>query len=66
MGHSSYVHLDVDKILYITDAAFLLDLDGDKVWVPRSCIADPDDYEVGDTDLTISIADWFAEKKGLI
>jgi hypothetical protein len=66
MGHSSYVHLDVDKILHITDAAFLLDLDGDKVWVPRSCIADPDDYEVGDTDLTLSIADWFAEKKGLL
>jgi hypothetical protein len=30
------------------------------------CIADPDDYEVGDTERSVAVADWFAEKKGLI
>jgi hypothetical protein len=56
----------VDRIVKETEKAcqFLLN-GGKKVWVPKSVIADVDDYEVGDSDLTISVEEWFAEKEGL-
>jgi len=63
---SDWIHLDVEEILNGTDKAFLVRLeDGEEVWLPVSQIADPDDYEVGDTDCTISISAWLAKEKGL-
>ncbi len=62
---SNYVHLDVDKILRATDKALLLKIDDEEIWVPRSMVADGDDYEAGDEDVTISVTEWFANKGGL-
>ncbi len=63
----AWVHLSVAKIVRETDAAFLVRLeDGDEeVWLPKSQISDPEDYEVGDEDVTISITEWLAQQKGL-
>lgn len=62
----SWVHLDVAKIVRETDSAFLVRLEsGDEHWVPKSQISDPEDYEVGDEDVTISITEWLAQQKGL-
>lgn len=60
------LRLDVEKIVRETDAAFLLRLEeGDEVWVPKSQISDPDDYQQGDEDCTVSVSEWFANKEGL-
>lgn len=65
MSASNHVHLEVDEILRETDKAFLVYLDGEETWIPKSVIADADDYEVGDSEVTLSIAEWFASKEGL-
>lgn len=61
-----WVHLDVSLVKRETEKAFLLRLeDGSEVWVPRSQVSEPDDYEEGDEDCTVSVTEWFAEKEGL-
>ena len=66
MSASNYVHLDVEKILGETDLALHVEIEdyGD-AWIPKSQIADVDDYKVGDEDCTISVTRWFADKEGL-
>lgn len=72
MGSSGWTHLDVKEIKGETEKAFKLHLKpqekgevGDIIWVPKSVINDPNDYEVGDKDCTISVEDWWAEKEEL-
>ena len=66
MSNSNWVHLDVDKIVHETDSAFLLRLqDGEEIWMPKSQIDNPDIYQTGDEDLTISVTEWIAREKGL-
>ena len=65
MAESRYVHLDVEKIVKVTDKAMLLRLEDSEVWVPLSQVADADDYEEGDEDCCVSVTEWFAEKEGL-
>jgi hypothetical protein len=65
MSASNWVHLDVDEIKRETDKAFLLVIDGDEHWIPKSQISEPDDYEVGDKNLTVSVTEWIAEQKEL-
>jgi hypothetical protein len=62
----NWVHLDVEEIVYETDRALLLRLaGGEQVWVPRSQVADPEDYQAGDVNCTVSVSEWFASKEGL-
>lgn len=65
MGASSWVHLDVDRVVRLTEKAMLVEIDGEEVWVPLSVVADAETYEEGDTDVTISIQEWWAEKNDL-
>lgn len=65
MSASGYVHVDVDRIERETDKAFLVLIDGEETWIPKSQIADADDYNAGDEDLTLSITEWIANEKGL-
>lgn len=62
---SNLVYLDVDEIKRETNKAFLLVIDGEEHWIPKSQIADPDEYEVGDKNLTVSVSEWIAEQKEL-
>lgn len=61
----SWVHLDVEEVKRETDKAFLVVIDGEQVWIPKSQIDSPDDYEEGDTNCTISVTEWIANEKGL-
>ena len=61
----AWIHLDCERIEKITDKAMLAVIDGEEVWLPLSQIADSDDYEEGDEDLTLSVTEWIAEQKGL-
>lgn len=66
MSASNYVHIDVEEILRETDAAFYVLLpSGEETWLPKSQIADADDYNKGDKDCTLSITQWIARQKGI-
>ena len=66
MSASRYVHIEVAEIKRETDAAFLCELeDGEEIWLPKSQIADSEDYNQGDKDFTMSITEWIANQKGL-
>ena len=66
MSGSSWVNLDVLLVKKETTNAFLLTIDGvdGDQWVPKSQIADPDGYEEGDQNVTISIT-WMARQKNI-
>ena len=64
MSASRWVHLDVDEIKKETNAAFLIRIEGEEYWLPKSQIADADDYEEGDCDVTLSVTEWIATEKG--
>ncbi len=66
MSASNWVHIDVVMIHRETDKAFLCELDDERQeWLPKSQIADAEDYAAGDTDCTISISEWLAKEKGI-
>ena len=64
MSSSRYAYLDVDEIVTETDLAFLFRVGDEDIWVPKSQIADKDDYEVGDKEVEIGITKWWCEKNG--
>lgn len=52
---------------YSSKKAFLCRLKGRKeVWIPKSVIADWEDYEVGDVDIELAIKDWFVNQEKLV
>lgn len=65
MSASNWVHLDVTAVLRETDKALLLEVGDMEAWVPKSHIADADQYEAGDRDVTVSVTEWIAREKGL-
>jgi hypothetical protein len=66
MAASNWVHLDVSEIKGESDLAFLVELeDGEELWLPKSQISDPQDYNRGDRNVTLSITEWLARQKGL-
>lgn len=63
---ADYAHLDVAAVVRETDKALLLRFEsGEEHWVPKSVVADADDYGEGDRDCTVSVQLWFAEREGL-
>ena len=62
---SLWIHIEVERIKRETDKAFLVEIEGEEVWLPKSQIADWEDYEEGDTDCTMSISEFIADEKGL-
>ncbi len=65
MSKSGYVHVEFEQILQETDAAFLITIQDEDVWLPKSQIANPEDYTEGDAGGTISITEWIANEKGI-
>jgi hypothetical protein len=59
------VTLTVLKVVAETDLALLLELEEDQVWVPKSVITGADEIDVGDEDIEVEVAEWFAEREGL-
>ncbi len=63
----STVTFQVERVEAETDKALLVDIEGEKVWVPKSMIADESEVfskEHGDGDLIVSA--WWAERRGLV
>lgn len=66
MGASGWVHIEVEKIVRETPKAFLCRIkDVWDVWIPKSQISEPENYEEGDEDCTISITEFIAKEKDL-
>ncbi len=65
MSASRYIHVAVEEIRAVTDKALLCLIEGQEYWLPLSQVADAEDYEKGDKDLTLSITEWIADQKGL-
>ena len=65
MSHSGYIHVEVEKVVLEIPKYFLLLIDGSEHWIPKSQIADPDTYERGDENVTVSMTDWIAKQKGI-
>jgi len=66
MGESRYVHLEGCKILRETAAAFRVEYRGEEFWLPKSQVADAENYVDGDDDVTLSITEWIADQKGIV
>lgn len=65
MSASGYVHVEVERIVKETAMAFLCRIAGQEHWIPKSQVADPDDYEEGDVGATLSVTEFIAREKGL-
>ena len=65
MSRSNWVYLERCEIVHETDRAMLINYDGNKIWVPKSQINELDRLDVGDTNVTVPISRWFAEKEGI-
>ncbi len=61
-----YVELEDCYIGAVTDKAIQVHHDGDVVWVPKSLIEDPEQFERWDEGATVMVQEWFARKEGLI
>lgn len=61
----AWVHLNIEEIKKETDKAFLVTIDGEDYWLPKSQISDAEDYCDGDQDVTLSVTEFIAEEKGL-
>ena len=64
-GDREYVRIGVDEIRRETAKAFLLVVDGDEYWIPKSQMRDPDQHLEGDTDCEVEMTEWIAREKGL-
>ena len=54
------VEVDFDRIVGETDLAFLVEIDGEEYWLPKS------QCEIDEGGKTVSMPEWLAEEKGLI
>jgi hypothetical protein len=65
VSQSDYVHLEDCNIVAETDAAILIEYEGDRHWFPRSHVADADDCKPGEKGRTVSVSGWIARQKGI-
>lgn len=70
MSETAWQHIEIKRIKAETTMAFLcivtkindVDLDEWEVWIPKSQVSDPWDYEKGDENCTMSITEFIATK----
>jgi len=68
MSEGSWVHLEFNVIVRMTEKAFLIRFKGhhNAEWIPMSQIEGRGlDYTEGDRDGTMCITEWIANEKGL-
>ena len=65
MSSSNWIHLDVEKIVKITDSAMLVLIDSEEFWLPLSQVDDSESFQEDDENITVSVTEWIAKQKGL-
>ncbi len=56
----------VARVAAETPLALLLQIDDKEYWVPKSLIEDAAEIDIGDEDIEVELADWFARKEGIV
>lgn len=75
MPASNYVHIECSLVAK-SDAAVLIEVDGERQWIPFSQLAEGEEAKIVKLltahptrepveDVTVSMTAWIAEKKGL-
>lgn len=61
-----YVDVQVDLVVKESDSelAYLFEVDGESVWVPKSQLEKPDDILPGQQNIVVSMKKWLADEKG--
>lgn len=60
------VELEIEEVKKETDMAFLVLIEGDKYWLPKSQIYEgKDELEEGAASVEVTVSKWWAEKEGL-
>lgn len=65
MSKSGYVDVEVELIKHETDDAFLLVIDDDEYWIPKSQVRDADNYSKGEEEVTMSLTEWICDNNDL-
>jgi hypothetical protein len=65
-----WVRISVWRIEKESENAFLCSLgdseNADTIWIPKSQILDPGQYESDNEDVSMNVSRWFAEKQNLL
>ena len=59
------VEFDDVECVKETEKAILVDIEGDEYWIPKSQVDDDSEVYEEDTEGTLVISEWFANKEGL-
>lgn len=61
------VYFEDVEVLHETDAAILVNLDGEEIWIPKSQILDESEvFDMDSSGGTLVITEWIAMEKELI
>ena len=64
MAASNWCHIEVEEVLKVTDKAMLLQHADGQDWFPLSQVDEPEKYEAGDKNVTVSVTEWIAKERG--
>jgi hypothetical protein len=53
------------KCLKETEAAILVEIEGEQHWIPQSCVTDASEVWKEGDEGTLVITDWIAQQKGI-
>jgi len=62
--------ITIKQVLALSAKAIKVEIEQDKppnrrIWIPKSVIDDPEQYEEEDEDVEMHVEEWFAEKENL-
>lgn len=60
MNRNETVDIDFDELVHDTDMAWLISIDSEKVWLPKS------ECELDEHDQVAQVPEWLAIEKGLV
>jgi hypothetical protein len=61
-----WVPVVADEVLKETERSFLLLIDGEEIWIPKSQVNNPDVIGQGELDVEIEVTEWIARQKGIV
>jgi hypothetical protein len=62
----TYITIEVAEITIDREKAFLVVLkSGEEVWLPKSQIEDPDQFEAADCNVEMNVSEWIYNEKDL-
>lgn len=59
----SWVYITAESVEQVTPNAICIKYRGQRIWLPKSQIEEPEKFDYGDTDVTIGMSEWIAQQK---